>query len=448
MILYLFTNQLFEARYIPEVSEIYLIEDPIFYGDRKITLRFNILKLQYQRLALLQYKKYLEKNGYKVSLFNVYEVKYPLKKETNVLMFDPVDHELKEKVLKSVSAVILDNPNFLLSKEQLKTYKGSSHASFYKFIKKHINILVGEKSHDAENRCKLPRGIDLPKLQCHEPDQSELGKITKYIKKQKYAYREYPDQELIFPYTHGEAKKWVSRFLKQRLSNFGKYQDAISSSDNFVFHSCISPMVNLGLIQPSYILQRIKKYKSKVPMNSYEGFIRQLIGWREYQRYTYVSSPKSLKTLNFFNQSKKISTSFYTATTGIDPVDKTIRSAFKYGYLHHIERLMVMGNFMTLNGIKPIEQYKWFMEFSLDSYDWVMYQNILMISYADGGKTTRKPYLSSSNYIIKMSDYKKGEWSKKWDKLFYGFLMKNKDKLRKTVYARHIKHYENKAKTE
>jgi deoxyribodipyrimidine photolyase-related protein len=454
MILYLFNNQLFEKKYLPnskEIKEIYLIEDPIFYGDRKkMKLKFNILKLQYQRLALISYKEYLEKEGYKVTLFDVTKVKsYPLKSEKSITLFDPVDHELREKIFKSkkLDITVLDNPNFILTAEQLLTYSKKtksdsySHHSFYNFVKEQIDLLVGVKSYDEDNRSKLPKNIKLPNLKCSTPTKKQLDEVTKYIKKQKYGFREYDDQQLIFPYTHKESKEWLSRFLEQRFTNFGKYQDAISTSNDFIYHSVISPMVNLGLLQPDYIIEQVKKYKSKVPMNSYEGFIRQLIGWREYQRLVYETKYQT-PFPNYFKQKNKLSKEWYEAKTDIPPVDKAIKTAFKYGYLHHIERLMVMGNFMTLCRMKPDEQYRWFMEFSLDSYDWVMYQNIFMISYADGGTTMRKPYLSSANYILKMSDYKKGKWSEIWTALFYLFLADNKKELSKTIYIRNLKYWE------
>ena len=452
MILYLFNNQLFEKQYLPkETSHIYLIEDPLFYGKKKsMTLKFNLLKLQYQRLALLSYKEYLEKQGYKVTLFDVNKVKsYPLKGEKEATIFDPVDHELREKLFKSkkLEVTVLDNPNFILTVDQLTQFEKKSksdsysHSSFYTFVKEKINLLVGVKSYDEDNRGKLPKNAKLPTLPCSTPSSDQLDQVTKYINSTKYKYQTIPDQKLIFPYTHKEAKEWLTKFLDQRFSNFGKYQDAISTKDDFIYHSCISPMVNIGLLQPDYIIDQVKAYKSKVPMNSYEGFIRQLIGWREYQRFIYETKYQT-PFPNYFKQKSTLNKSWYDGTRNIPPVDKAIKTAFKYGYLHHIERLMVMGNFMTLCRIKPDEQYKWFMEFSLDSYDWVMYQNILMISYADGGDTMRKPYLSSSNYILKMSDYKKGEWSDIWTALFYLFLADNKKELSKTIYMRNLKYWE------
>ena len=153
---------------------------------------------------------------------------------------------------------------------------------------------------------------------------------------------------------------------------------------------------------------------------------------------------------NVFGNNKKLNKKWYTGELGIEPIDNTIKKAFKTGYLHHIERLMVMLNFMVLARIKPQEIYNWFMEFSCDSYDWVMIGNIYGMGYFNTN-TMRKPYLSSSSYIVNMSNYKKdGKWDKIWDSLFYYFLHDNKSKLKggAAVYLRNLTYFEKKSKKE
>ena len=170
----------------------------------------------------------------------------------------------------------------------------------------------------------------------------------------------------------------------------------------------------------------LQKYKKKVKINSFEGYIRQLF-WREYQRYCYIYVNFNK---NYFGNKKKLSKKWYNGTLGIPPIDDLIRSGFKTGYIHHIGRLMYIGNFMNLNKISPKSGFKWFMEFAIDSYEWVMYQNVFdMVFFVTGGQTMRKPYITSSNYILKMSNYKKGEWSKKWNNLYEKFMIDHKEKL-------------------
>jgi deoxyribodipyrimidine photolyase-related protein len=209
-----------------------------------------------------------------------------------------------------------------------------------------------------------------------------------------------------------------------------------------MFHSLLSTSLNIGLITPNDIIDIIKKLKiSDIGLNNYEGFIRQLF-WREYQRYTYIYYFSDIKNqkLNYFNNKQNLTPKWYNGTTGIDPVDNAIKTGFETGYLHHIIRLMVIGNYMNLSGISPLQGFKWFMEFSCDSYEWVMYQNVLgMAFFADGGKTMRRPYISSSNYIKKMSNYVCGDWCEKWDKLYKDFLKNNCEKLLKYAYYYKLK---------
>jgi deoxyribodipyrimidine photolyase-related protein len=200
-----------------------------------------------------------------------------------------------------------------------------------------------------------------------------------------------------------------------------------------MFHSILSSSINIGLLNPIDIIEELAKYKSKVKINSFEGYIRQLF-WREYQRYCYIYAAVDFKK-NYFGNKKKLSKAWYTGELGIPPVDDFIKSGFETAYMHHIGRLMFVGNFMNLSGISPKEGFRWFMEFSIDSYEWVMYQNVYdMVFFVTGGLTMRKPYVTSSNYVLKMSDYKKGEWSEKWTELYRKFMKKNKQKLWKFRY--------------
>ena len=173
------------------------------------------------------------------------------------------------------------------------------------------------------------------------------------------------------------------------------------------------------------VLEKSLEYyrKHNIPLNSCEGFIRQVIGWREYIRAIYILKGVEQRTRNFWGFTRKIPDSFYSGDTGIDPVDDVIRKVVKTGYCHHIERLMILGNFMLLCEFDPDEVYRWFMELFIDAYDWVMVPNVYgMSQFADGGLMATKPYISGSNYLLKMSDYPKGEWQEIWDGLFWRFM--------------------------
>jgi deoxyribodipyrimidine photolyase-related protein len=198
-------------------------------------------------------------------------------------------------------------------------------------------------------------------------------------------------------------------------------------------------MMNVGLISPVEVIETSLNYakNNNIPINSTEGFIRQIIGWREFIRGIYITKGSYERTNNFWGFDRKLPSSFYNGTTGIEPFDDSVKKLSKTGYVHHIERLMIIGNFMLLCEIDPNEVYKWFMEFSIDSYDWVMVPNVYgMSQFADGGIMSTKPYISGSSYIIKMSDYKKGDWSKIWDALFWNFINNHKDFFRKNPRMR------------
>lgn len=462
MNLLIFPNNLYEVKYLPKnIDKIYILEDPIFFGYRKKQLKFNKLKLVLHRSSMKFYNDYLKKKKYKVEYIEfkkLKNLKYSfLKNVDNISYFELNDHLLQSRLDKysnNLEETILNNPNFLVTTQQLEEYDSNKknksrffHKTFYEFIKNELDILKKTKSYDTENRNSLPDDIDIPPL--------PKKKINKYEKEAiKYVNKLFPNnygnaEDLVFPTTHSESKKWVKYFFKEKLDNYGKYQDAIIDYDGFLFHSTISPMLNIGLINPDFVVNEIQKFKKKykVKMNNYEGFLRQIIGWREYQRYCYLYGYDELVSNNYFNHKNKLSVKWYKGTTGIDPIDDAIKFGFKTGYLHHIIRLMVMSNFMNLCRIKPDDCYEWFMEFSVDSYDWVMIQNVYsMGQWADGGLTMRKPYISSDNYIVNMSNYKRGEWSKIWNALYYKFLVDHENKLKKTPYIRNLSHWKKKSK--
>jgi deoxyribodipyrimidine photolyase-related protein len=191
-------------------------------------------------------------------------------------------------------------------------------------------------------------------------------------------------------------------------------------------------MINSGLLSPQNVIDRAQEYgrENDIRINSVEGFIRQVIGWREFIRGMYEAKGGFMRTKNFWGFRRHMPKQFYDGTTGIDPIDDTIKKTLKSGYNHHIERLMVLGNFMLLCEIKPDHVYQWFMEMYIDAYDWVMVPNVYgMSQFADGGTFASKPYIGGSNYIKKMSNYSKADWCDTWDGLFWNFMDKHSDVL-------------------
>jgi len=235
---------------------------------------------------------------------------------------------------------------------------------------------------------------------------------------------------LFYPTTFAEADNWLHHFLHQRFAQFGPYEDALSNRHPVLFHSLLSPLLNTGLLTPQEVVDKALEHASQyeIPLNSLEGFIRQVVGWREYIRLVYEREGRRQRTRNYWGFERKIPEAFYNGTTGIAPVDTVIKKVLQTGYAHHIERLMVLGNFFLLCEFHPDEVYRWFMELFIDSYDWVMVPNTYgMTQFADGGLMVTKPYISGSNYLMKMGDFAKGPWQEVWDGLFWRFMQVHRD---------------------
>lgn len=452
MDLLIFPNQLFKYKYLPKnIKKIYLIEEAIYFGYREKFYNFNKLKLLLHRSSMKYYFDYLKKK-YDVEYIEMKNVNYSKFKGKKLVVFHYYDY-LLDKKLKNLDIEYLDTPNQVIKDKDFEEYhknkknKKLRHDDFYKFVKNKLDILKNTKSQDKYNRNPIDKN--------HKP--TKLPNLTKNDKKyieenKKYIENLFPKNygnldNFIYPITHKSSEKWLNHFINNKLHLYGEYQDSIHNEDIFVYHSVISPMLNIGLLDPKEVIQKIKKkYKKskKVEMNDYEGFIRQVIGWRTYQVLIYKFRYNEVIKRNIFKNNKKITKSFYKGTTNIPIIDFFIKSGFKYGYLHHIVRLMVISNFMNLCGINPHDVYKWFMEFSVDSYDWVMICNVYSMGlWSDGGEAMRKPYISTDRYLMNLSNFKKGEWNEIWKSMFYNFIHKNRETMSKTYYKNNVKYFMN-----
>ncbi len=364
------------------------------------------------------------------------------KKIKRVNFFEIEDKPFEKKFLsflkkEKIDFQILKTPMFLGERKDFNDYllksKKPFMASFYKNQRIKFNILVnkdkspkgGKWSFDTENRKKLPKTIKLP----HQPvfNQTEHTKKLKRIVQKKFSKHPGDSEQFWIGTTRKDAQLVLKNFLKNKLSLFGDYEDAVDQRDNILFHSALSPFINIGLITPNEILNELSKFEKKVSINSYEGYIRQLIGWREFMRGIYQNFDNTMQKSNFFNHKNKMKNSWYEGTTGLDPLDHAINNAKNYAWSHHIERLMILSNIMNLCEIQPTQVYKWFMEMFMDSSDWVMSPNVYgMGLFSDGGIFATKPYICGSAYFLKMMDFKKGSWCNVMDGLYWRFIEKNK----------------------
>ena len=335
---------------------------------------------------------------------------------------------------------ISGSPGFLTDLQWIREYFSNNNfkmTSFYIAQRKRLGILVdngkptgGKWSFDAENREKLPKNLPIP-----EPLSLKYGDhLSEAVEYVESKFKGNPGELSGFnwPIDSFQAERVLSDFLKNRLKYFGNYQDYISKDSYSLFHSLLSSSLNIGLINPNIVLDEVLSHHKRdpVPLNCLEGFLRQLIGWREYVRAVYIIKYSEMTKGNFWGHKKPIPSSFYNANTGLKPLDDSLEKVKRRAYVHHIERLMILGNFCLLTKIDPDAVYNWFMEMFIDSYEWVMVPNVYgMSQYADGGSITTKPYISSSNYIRNMSEYGKGDWSSLWDSLFWNFIDENKEKI-------------------
>ncbi|WP_407282651.1 cryptochrome/photolyase family protein [Methanolobus sp. WCC1] len=339
---------------------------------------------------------------------------------------------------------IVDSPGFMTTIKEFNSHRRGRKKllmnNFYIYQRRKSAILLDDKgkpsggkwNFDSQNRESLPDSIYVPEI-IHAKRTFHTEALINIIEN---IFPLNPGKSSYFylPTTRKDALLWLYDFIEKRLKNFGPYEDAIIKSESFLFHSVISPLMNIGLLTPDEIVENALVYyeqkgqENNIPISSIEGFVRQIIGWREFMRGMY-HGPDMRK--NFFRHNRKLDDRWYTGELGIEPVDDVIRKVNKHGYCHHIERLMILGNFMLLCETDPDDVYRWFMEMFVDSYEWVMIPNVYgMSQFADGGTLSTKPYISGSTYILKMSDYRKGEWCDVWDALYWRFVNKNRDALK------------------
>lgn len=447
-----FPHQLFEQNILTSTCDtIYLVEEWLYFRQ----YHFHQQKIVFHRASMKFYESHLQSQNINVvyidafdALADVRQLVAFLKNKSvdNLEYIDTTDDWLEQRLSQSAAAngvALHKNPSplFLNTSEAIADYflskKKMFQTDFYKNQRLSRNILVdaqqkpvgGKWTFDEENRLKYPKGKTPPKIEFLKPNAFYTEAIA-YTQQYFGAHYGELNPAIIYPTNFAESKYWLNDFFATRFSSFGDYEDAIVANEVFLHHSVLTPMLNVGLLTSQFIIDAALNYAAKndIPINSLEGFIRQIMGWREFIRAVYQLKGKEERTKNYWSFTRKIPATFWTGTTGIEPIDSTIKKVLETGYCHHIERLMVIGNFMLLCEFDPNEVYRWFMELFIDAYDWVMVPNVYgMSQFADGGLMATKPYISGSNYLMKMSDYKKGAWQNVWDGLFWRFMHTHRD---------------------
>lgn len=353
---------------------------------------------------------------------------------------------------------ILPNTQFLVGEydplPDAEPHVRYTQESFYREMRRHFKLLLdedgeplgGQWNYDRQNRERLPRDFQPP-----APISFLADRVTQQVIVEVNQMEHCVGEAHDFGYgvTHEQALEALEDFVRNRLDKFGNYQDAMRKSEEVLYHSLISPYLNIGLLEPLQVVRRVERayHDGMAPLNSVEGFIRQVVGWREYMYWQYWRYGQVLEQVNFWSAQRELPEFFWDGDTPLNCLGDVIRRVLKTGYAHHIERLMILSNFCLLAGIFPKEVNRWFLSVFVDAYEWVMLPNVYgMGLYADGGLISTKPYVASANYINRMSDYCKtcaynkdlrtGSEACPFNYLYWNFMIVHQDLLRKNPRMR------------
>lgn len=313
-------------------------------------------------------------------------------------------------------ARVLPDTMFLCSREAFVAWAGLKKSlrleHFYRWQRRRLAILMdgnepvgGQWNFDAANRQPPPAGGLLPPPLPAVP----LDEITRAVIDQvqhEFSGNFGVAEPFIYPVTHADAAAWLADFVTQRLPQFGPYEDAMVAGEPFLFHSVLSPLVNIGLLSPAQMVEAaVAAYQAgRAPLASVEGFVRQVIGWREFVHGIYWLKMPDYAKANHFAATGELPAFLWSGDTAMACLADLVTTLRHTAYTHHIPRLMLASNFATLAGVRPQALLEWFQALYIDAFDWVMLPNVFGLGmYADGGLLATKPYIASANYIRRMS---------------------------------------------
>ena len=355
----------------------------------------------------------------------------------------------------SITSSVVDSEHFYTTRNELGTFfegkKTFLLEFFYRALRKKHNVLMegdkpvtGQWNYDGENRKKLPKNHKPTSPLVFNNDVSEI-----YLEIQKTNIKTIGNidaKNFVWPINRSQSLELLDFFVAECLPLFGSYQDAMTPNEWSLYHSRVSFSLNIKMLSPQEVITKCieewQKRPAEIEYNQLEGFVRQIIGWREYMRGIYWLKMPEYATMNYFNNQEKLPDWFWTGNTKMNCLKDAITQSLDYAYAHHIQRLMITGNFGLLAGIHPDEMDAWYLGIYIDAIEWVEITNTRgMSQFADGGIVGTKPYVSSASYIDKMSHYcgscyykkaiKTGDKACPFNSLYWNFYDKNEDKLGK-----------------
>jgi len=349
---------------------------------------------------------------------------------SRILMQEPSQYAFRQRlpgIARQLGVPIeaLPTNQFLVSEAEFNAWAGDKRhlqmEHHYRRVRRKLGILIDPKGEpvggawnfDPDNR-QTAAAFTKSRLPVPPPPQAEPDAITREVI--ALVRREFPDNpgdagDFWLPVTRAGAKAWLKDFITRRLEHFGPWEDMMLAGQPTLFHSVLTPMLNLGLLQPRECVDAaVAAYdKGAAPLNSVEGFVRQIIGWREFINGVYWRRMPGYEQLNALDAQRPLPKWIYTGETEMNCLREVIGQVIRTGYNHHIQRLMVLGNFFLLGGFAPAAVYRWYLEMYVDAHDWVMAANVIgMVLHADGGYMSTKPYAAGAGYIHRMSNYCQG----------------------------------------
>jgi len=390
--------------------------------------------------------------GWKIQLIKCPTLIKGLSSFSSLVVFRPTNFYEQAWIQQAKPKVVLEDPLFLIPAASwpslLPTQQTWKLDPLYRKFRKQFAVLMdgddpvgGKFSFDTENRKSASSDVSFIPSQFFPMD----AMTTKLKKEVEHRFANHPGniQDFAYPVNREDALSLLKHFLINRLPTFGDYQDAMLTNQPWMSHSLIASSLNLGLLSPLEVIQGAELIyrEGKAPIAATEGFIRQILGWREYVRGVYLVMGENYLNVNQFQHQRSLPDFYYNGKTDMNCLKTTIEETIQHGYNHHIQRLMVLSNYANLAEVNPQSVNRWFNEMYIDSSEWVVAANVLgMGLHADGGKMATKPYISSGAYINKMSDYcddcsfqvtlKTGKKACPFNSLYWHYLATKKDSFK------------------
>lgn len=433
-------------------------------------VRHHIQKITAFFLAMRHFRDQLEEQGHQIAYYTLDDNRNRQDLSANMQQVIesvgakqwsyqwPDEYRLDQQLVEmreewDIPCEVADTEHFYTSRDEFgDIFEGKSSflmEKFYRRMRKKHDVLMesenpvgGEWNYDAENRKKFPKKETPPDPYIVKRDVSHIVSMIEAAGVETIG--EINTQSFLWPVTRAEGEKSLSYFTEKLLSQFGSYQDAMTSRSDFLFHSRLSFLLNSKILSPLEVVAQAEKAyekdKEKVGISNVEGFIRQILGWREYMRGLYWHQMPDYAQLNYFEHENELPSFYWTGDTRMNCMKHAIRNSLDNAYAHHIQRLMITGNFALLAGVHPDQVEAWYLGVYIDAIEWVEMPNTRgMSQFADGGKVATKPYIASANYIHKMSDYckdcyydkkkKVGERACPFNSLYWRFISQHENKL-------------------